>query len=243
MSATTNNSKPWEALLPSDEALLPTEFYNVRQETTPKGRSDTMRFFAVVAYIVAVIVFISLCVTQSQQYTIETVIKSADLSGSDGYTCQMISKVTAAYTISSSEPVVGYELVNVMESASQFSSDIASANPCYATQYIPPASPSVFLYAGSAKGQGVFNGIIYTLTAGSEMAGYFSILNTTNGQLVSTVNSNVYPYNSMAIGPNGEIVVSCTSGSFCKYDPITDSTELVTPTLSGVLLSDNSHNM
>ena len=102
-----------------------------------------MRLLAIVAYATAACVFVALIVTQSQKFTSETVIETTDVTGVDGWTCQMISKVNALYSVDGHvEPKLNYALVNVMESYSQCQANVQATMPCNAT---------VFVYGTSAE--------------------------------------------------------------------------------------------
>jgi hypothetical protein len=92
-----------------------------------------MYALAAVAYVAAIIAFVCLFITESKKTITDTVITPYDNTGQDGYTCQMISKVTASFQISSEsgkDPSQEYDLVNIIESKSQFEQDIAAADPC-----------------------------------------------------------------------------------------------------------------
>jgi hypothetical protein len=92
-----------------------------------------MYAFATLSYIGAIIAFVCLFVTESRKSITDTIITPYDNTGQDGYTCQMISKVTASFQISSEsgeDPSQEYNLVNIIESKSQFEQDIATADPC-----------------------------------------------------------------------------------------------------------------
>jgi hypothetical protein len=106
---------------------------DVRQEVAPKAAWGPMYLLAALAYIGAIIAFACLFVTESRKSITDTIITPYDNTGRDGYTCQMISKVTASFQISSEsgeDPSQEYNLVNIIESSYQFEQDIAAADPC-----------------------------------------------------------------------------------------------------------------
>jgi hypothetical protein len=93
-----------------------------------------MTIFATFAYIGAVIAFVVIFLTESHKSTTETLIMTTDNSGQDGYTCTMISKVSAAYSIVSDDGFgsvsQAFQLINVIESRLEYQVDYAIADPC-----------------------------------------------------------------------------------------------------------------
>jgi hypothetical protein len=93
-----------------------------------------MSVFTAFAYIGAIVAFATIFVTESHKSTTETLIMTTDGTGHDGYTCQMISKVTASYEIVSPDSYRGaslaFQLINVIESKAQYEADYAIADPC-----------------------------------------------------------------------------------------------------------------
>lgn len=159
-----------ESLLPKFNDALPTEFYgrqlkfycvlltkynnlykyflsDVRQETTPKAAWFPMYILAIITYIVAIVIFVSLFVEESKIYATETTIQSHDLTGSNGYTCQMISKVTNSYDESlplHTDMAQVYNLINIMQSKSQCVANLKTADPCaYQQSFFPGTSREV----------------------------------------------------------------------------------------------------
>jgi hypothetical protein len=93
-----------------------------------------MSVLAAFAYFGAMVAFVTIFVTESHKSTTETLIMTTDNTGQDGYTCTMISKVTASYEIVS-EGMYGiasqaFQLINVIESKAQYQADYAIADPC-----------------------------------------------------------------------------------------------------------------
>lgn len=104
---------------------------DIRAETAPKAGWGLMFAFAGLIYLSAVISFAFLYSYEASKSIVETLILSYDSTGNDGYTCQMISRVTANYQVdSTSLPVLAYDVVNVMQSKSQCQASLAAANPC-----------------------------------------------------------------------------------------------------------------
>jgi hypothetical protein len=106
-------------------------FSDVRQETTPKAGWLPMFTLTGVVYAAAIVAFVLLFANEASKSYIETIIVSYDNTGTDGYTCQMISKVTASYEVlTESEPTLAFSLVNVIESRIQYEQYYATADPC-----------------------------------------------------------------------------------------------------------------
>jgi hypothetical protein len=105
---------------------------DVRQETTPKAGWLPMSVLASLAYAGAIIAFSVIFVSESHKSTTETLIMTTDNTGQDGYTCQMISKVTASYEILSAvgQTSQAFQLINFIESKSQYEADYTIADPC-----------------------------------------------------------------------------------------------------------------
>jgi hypothetical protein len=92
-----------------------------------------MTVFTAFAYIGAVVAFVVIFLTESHKSTTETLIMTTDNTGHDGYTCQMISKVSTSYEITSSVSYgtsQAFQLINVIESKAEYEADYASAQPC-----------------------------------------------------------------------------------------------------------------
>lgn len=90
-----------------------------------------MYVLAGIAYVGCIVAFILMFISESHKSYVDTQIFSYDNSGNDGYSCQMISKVTASYEIpSNTDPAMAYQLVNVIESKSDFEEDMRTADPC-----------------------------------------------------------------------------------------------------------------
>lgn len=144
------------SVLLDPESVIPTEFYgesylqgvhahdvaltpnivldrppDVRAETAPKAGWIPMYSFTSIVYIAALVSFVTLYQNEARKSTTETVILSYDNSGNDGYTCQMISKVSEAYQLPATYiSTLSYNLINVAELGSQCVQDLAVADPC-----------------------------------------------------------------------------------------------------------------
>jgi hypothetical protein len=106
-----------------------------------------MSVLAVATYIGAIVAFATIFVTESHKSTTETLIMTTDNTGQDGYTCTMISKVTASYEIVSDGPYgsasQAFQLINVIESKAQYQADYAIADPCSQPLVFFPGTPSM----------------------------------------------------------------------------------------------------
>lgn len=89
-----------------------------------------MFVFTALIYATAIASFTALYLIEAAKSTTETVIVPYDNTGNDGYTCQMLSRVSAMYEIPSGDPALAYNLVNVIESKSQCTENLDSVNPC-----------------------------------------------------------------------------------------------------------------
>eukprot|EP01032_Pedospumella_encystans_P026293 gene26293-29699_t len=161
--------------------ILPRQFF----KSVGKAKSGLapMFGFAVAAYIAVFIAFVLLVIDTSKNYINEVTIMSTDLTGSDGYTCEMISKVTNTYTTrSNTDPTTSYYLVNIIESKSQCQNNLAAADPCNTPQtYIPgQSSPPRFAAGTYFTAVGMYgNDLVYEL----DSYGYFLIYNYFNGSV------------------------------------------------------------
>jgi hypothetical protein len=116
--------------LDEKKTLLPIQFFRIRLKTEPRASSKTMYSFAGVAYLLTLGVFVALIVTQSQIRTKESTIVKHDMSGQNGWSCNMLSVVSEQTVYDSSEPTLDYSLVKISELGSTCASDLATASPC-----------------------------------------------------------------------------------------------------------------
>jgi hypothetical protein len=105
-----------------------------------------------VVYIGAAVAFACLFAFETKKFTTETIIIATDKTGQDGYTCEMISKVSQSYKFAATETEdLQYSLVNVIESLALFNADIEVANPCQqAPKYFPGTATQLFADAAEA---------------------------------------------------------------------------------------------
>ena len=223
----------------------------MREEITPKGSDNAMFILALISYSIGLAVFITLCVTQAQQFITETEIKPADVSGSEGWSYQMISKVSAPYSVgAAAEPIQTYQLVNVMESSSAAESDLVASNPCASTQYVTGTSTTynfgssnIPLYSLIYKPDGTL--ILEQSLIGQPYTYPHYAYNSAAGTITQSEADGPGP--SQAVGPDGTLYSTgpSSSGSSELYEynnsawnPVTDS-----PTGSLVLYQDNLFNL
>lgn len=103
----------------------------MREETTPKAGWVPMFAFTLLVYTTAIVAFGTLYALEAKKSTVETTIMPYDNTGNDGYTCQMISRVTESYQYpSKTDPALAYGLVNVIETKAQCVSNFESSDPC-----------------------------------------------------------------------------------------------------------------
>lgn len=234
--------------------VLILNFLDVRQEITPKAGWVPMYALAILAYVGCTIAFALIFVAESQKSTTETIVSSYDRSGSDGYSCQMISKVTASYQLASSDgefTILAYDLVNVAESKSQFEEDINSADPCSQPLVYFPGSSSTL----------AFNGVTFYAAAmyKSEFA-FANSFGNVDGILVLSISEGTkttfYPSSgnkdfSIAAATNGALVYTSYMGSdmYTMYTAVLTNgvfSEIELMQLNDVpqlLLNDNVYNV
>ena len=77
------------------EELAPPDFFQVKQETSPKAGSAAMWGMTMVAYIPTLLIFVYLILSGESQRLTESKIASIDATGQKGWECTMVSKVSA----------------------------------------------------------------------------------------------------------------------------------------------------
>eukprot|EP01032_Pedospumella_encystans_P008534 gene8534-10119_t len=153
--------------------------------------------FATVAYLAVLVAFILLVLDTSSNYTNEVKIMSRDVTGTDGYTCEMISKVTNTYTTNSvDDPSTSYYLINIIESKEQCLSNLAVADPCSSPQSYIAGDTSPADYEGSLY---IALGLYVNDTAYKfDSFGTFGIYTYANG--TSRFSENLFDITSNFIG-------------------------------------------
>jgi hypothetical protein len=133
-------------------AVIPGEFYYVREETTPKAGPKQMMGGAVCVYVLSLITFIVLIMQQSKVRTTVTTIEKTDISD-DKWTCSMLNKVSTSLP----EDKIGdtavsrFSLVSVSESKSECERDLIDADPCKDGLFAVMPSGSAELVESGAK--------------------------------------------------------------------------------------------
>jgi hypothetical protein len=222
----------------------------VREEANPKGNQKVMLSFAVLAYIGTVVAFACLFAFETKKFTTETIIISYDKSGVDGYTCEMISKVSQAYEVAASATeLFQYTLVNVIESSATFNSNMAAALPCEAPPTnFPGTATSPFASAPQGLGiEAVYDAsLAYFVMEESQIYQVFRY-NVTAGQMQLLPVSAVV--NSLAVDKNSNAYFQgdydSVTGVFKIVTDGTDSTVTAVNTAwaGGLLLNDNKYNI
>jgi hypothetical protein len=229
---------------------------DVRQETTPKAGWLPMYGLAAFAYIGAIISFSVIFNSESHKSTTETLIGPADITGKDGYTCQMISKVTTSYELQSStgdDPAQAFQLVNVIESKSQYEADYATADPCsQPLVYFPGETIDLFPGRYIQYTAAAFYGpdMAYIVTTGLESGimymnytiGRFDAAPLPGYMLTSSIAIDAKGY-AMTLGNYGDgtygvyrVEVNITTN---KYVNLINVTDVIAP----LILNDNLYNI
>lgn len=116
------------------EAVIPTEFYEVREETEPKADWCTMFGFTAFLYLAVVAGFVAIFLQEASRTTTQSIISDYDYKGEDGYTCKMLSKVSASFQYANRTGIfstlLAYNLVNVIQTEEQSRTNLALAKPC-----------------------------------------------------------------------------------------------------------------
>jgi len=112
---------------PPAAAIMPVDFFEVKRGK-PRGNYVTMGIFTLTILLASLSAFVYLAISGSEKTTTVSEIKSADLTGIDGWEkCSMISKENSEYAPSSDST---FMLVNVMESRTECAVSLAAASPC-----------------------------------------------------------------------------------------------------------------
>jgi len=113
--------------VPPAAAIMPVDFFQVKRGK-PRGNFFIVGVLSAVILLATVATFITLAFVGSKHVSTVSEVKTADLTGVDGWeTCTMISKVNEEYALSTNS---SYTLVNVMESKAECTASLAAASPC-----------------------------------------------------------------------------------------------------------------
>lgn len=153
-----------------------------------------MLAFTVLVYVTAVASFTALYLNEASKSTTETVIVPYDKTGNDGYTCQMISRVSATYQIRSPDPALAYNLVNVIELQAQCTADLQNANPCNTSMTYFPGTTTA-LPVGTDYGAAVLYADNLLFIFDTTLDPYLRNYDYTTG----LINDNIYQVDYFAI--------------------------------------------
>ena len=119
---------------------FPPEFF--RYERTPKGGPKCTLFLSLCIAGASVSTFIALAVKGANISTVESEVSAFDKSGTNGWSCDMVSKVTDEYSLDTNEGT-SFTLVNVLETATECTENLkAVSDPCSGLSYAMTASPT-----------------------------------------------------------------------------------------------------
>jgi hypothetical protein len=113
------------------DAFVPLSMYHVKHLAKPKGGNiDTIRILTLFGLLIGLATFISLFITQSQSYTVETTVQTSDLSNS-GYTCSMAAVISETVTLNdTTDPIEFYDLIKINELGNQCFTSLNDNLPC-----------------------------------------------------------------------------------------------------------------
>lgn len=131
-SRRSGSAKSW--FFSKAEGVIPTEFYEVRAETEPRADWNAMFGLTACLYFAVFAGFIAVYLYEASKSYSESKISDIDYDGENGYTCKMLSKVTASYRYvnqsSFISTLLAYNLVNVQETQKISLHNFATAKPC-----------------------------------------------------------------------------------------------------------------
>eukprot|EP01032_Pedospumella_encystans_P010517 gene10517-12284_t len=131
-SRKSGGMKSW--FIAKAEGVIPTEFYEIRAETEPRGDWNAMFGLTACLYFAVFAAFIAVYLYEGSRTHSQSKISDVDYKGEEGYTCQMLSKVTASYQYANDSnfisAILAYNLVNVKETQEHNGVNLAAAQPC-----------------------------------------------------------------------------------------------------------------
>jgi hypothetical protein len=159
------------------------------------------------AYVGAIIAFSVIFAVESNKSTTETMIGSADVTGQDGYTCKMISKVTASYEVTASiylDPHQAFQLINVIESRTQYESDYSAADPCsQPLEYFQGSITPIYSGPDLAYGGVALYGEDTLIVANVHLGRNLLFINYTMGTFNSYYTADIMLIDSIAVDADG----------------------------------------
>lgn len=227
----------WTKLL---QPLIPTQFYYVREEITPKASFNALKMMTTFIYMICLLCFILIFIQESNRSFHESKIVDEDLTD-DHWKCEMISKVTSEYAIDEYEKVY---LVNTMQSKGECSSTLDSLAPCGNGLALINGSTTTTIMNGVGTVDIVATSkYLFLLDNGKKL----DRLEHATGK-VGTVVTNTEPSTQQNLAVDGQEKVylyytfSGTNpyADFYVYDPITNTSQkiLTFPYPSGWYISD-----
>jgi hypothetical protein len=217
-----------------------------------------MTAFATFAYMGAIIAFTVIFVTESHKSTTETLIMTTDITGQDGYTCRMISKVTDSYEIVSEagygSASQAFQLINVIESRRQYETDYAIADPCSKPlAYFPGTRDNLYMAMDVTYGAAALYADDTAFVAVSGASPIILRMNYTSGSSESYWLSADMLMNSLAVDADLQPIFLATesAGVYGVYRLVInsdDSTEEVqiystAQPFEPIILNDNLYNI
>jgi hypothetical protein len=185
-------------------ALIPNDFFDVRQETTPKASTFLLYLTSGIGYAIGFAIFITLMVSESKNFITETTIQTKDIS--DGtYTCSMASVVSKSVTYSSTDT---FNSVAAFSQINELKTDcLANLQGICENQqnYVFVPSGQATLKEFDYYPNSVFNGILYVYQSTPREAIRFDLRNgltevTTNppfgGGPIASSKTDGYYYSS-----------------------------------------------
>jgi hypothetical protein len=207
-----------------------------------------MMMGTMVVYIGTLVAFACLFAFESKKFTTETVIVASDQTGgADGYTCEMISKISQSYKVAAAETKdLQYSLVNVIESLELFNADMAVAKPCEQTPVYFPGTVTSLLASAKEESTITFV-VVYDASLAYVVVNYAYLyrFNVSAGSFLPL--ATLFNAQQFAVDKNGNALVlgyeSPTVGSISRVEPDGNVTFVYQTSEGGVLVNDNQYNI
>lgn len=181
----------------------------MREQIDEKADTRCLRIFSLISYTICLIGFALLVSSESQKFVTETEIKPIDLTGTDSWTCEMISKSNQAFTIDdTTEPTQNYYLVNVMETPAMMTSNLIAADPCSSPEFYAGTSAPYNFQGDGAKFIAYSpNGTLVVMFQGGSQTYLFRYDDdgTANGGEVSSGSASVF--SALAVDADNQVWV------------------------------------
>ena len=127
--------------------IFPPEWY--RYKRIPKAEPRISLALAVLVILWSIAIFVALAIIGSHDTSTQSEVSAYDKSGTDGWSCDMVSKVTDKYALNDSLGT-SYTLVNIIENHSTCLNSLSSldVDPCSKLAFTASDYPS---YTGSGN--------------------------------------------------------------------------------------------